>query len=114
MRVNYKKIKKQNDGWKRENFGREKQNGRETETDKEKNKKFQWTEEMVQYLLDSLKRHIIIRNFSRKDFDANETVQYSKLWKEMAKKYEDFGPVGTLANPKADLRFRRRRNLKEK
>ena len=32
----------------------------------------------------------------------------------MAKKYEDFGPVGTLANPKADLRFRRRRNLKEK
>ena len=74
MRVNYKKIKKQNDGWKRENFGREKQNGRETETDKEKSKKFQWTEEMVQYLLDSLKRHIIMRNFSRKDFDANETV----------------------------------------
>ena len=53
-------------------------------------------------------------SFSGKDVGANKTVQYSKLRKEMAKKYEDFGPVGTPANSKAGLRFRRRRNLREK
>ena len=55
-----------------------------------------------------------MRSFSGKDVDANRTVQYSKLRKEMAKKYEDFGPVGTPANSKAGLRFRRRRNFREK
>ena len=31
--------------------------GRETETEKEKRKQFQWTEEMVEYLLDSLRSY---------------------------------------------------------
>ena len=69
---------------------------------------------MVQYFLDSLKKHTAMSSFSGKDVGANKTVQYSKLRKEMAKKYEDFGPVGTPANSKAGLRFRRRRNLREK
>ena len=70
--------------------------GRETETDREKRKKFQWTQEMIKYLLDSLKRYKVMCNFSRNDFDANKTVQNSKLRKEMAKVYE------TPANPRAD------------
>ena len=48
---------------------------RETETEKEKRKKFQWTEEMVEYLLDSLRRYKVMCDFSGKDFDADKTVQ---------------------------------------
>ena len=36
-------------------------------------------------------------DFSGKDFDADKTVQYSKLQKEMGKKYEGFGPVETAS-----------------
>ena len=39
--------------------------------------------------------------FSGKDFDADKTVQYSKLRKEMAKKYKDLGPVETPCQPKS-------------
>ena len=67
---------------------KEKKYGRKAETDKEKRKKFQWTKEMIEYLLDSLKRYKVMCSFSRKDFDADKTVQNSKLRKEMAKKYE--------------------------
>ena len=66
---------------------RKKTYGRETETDKELREKFRWTEEMVVYLLDSLKRYKVMCEFSGKDFDPGTTVQYSKLQKEMAKKY---------------------------
>ena len=44
--------------WKSEtlqNLQAKKTYGRETETDKEKTKKLQWTKEMIEYLLDSLK-----------------------------------------------------------
>ena len=58
---------------------------------------------MVEHLLDSLRRYKVICDFSEKDFDADKTVQYSKLRKEMAKKYEGFGPVETTINPRADL-----------
>ena len=58
---------------------------------------------MVEHLLDSLRRYKVICDFSGKDFDADKTVQYSKLRKEMAKKYEGFGPVETTINPRADL-----------
>ena len=37
-------------------------------------------------------------DFSGKDFDADKTGQYSKLRKEMVKKYERFGPIETPAN----------------
>ena len=47
--------------------------GSETETDTEKREKFQWTKEMVEYLLDSLKRYKVIFDFSVKDFDADIT-----------------------------------------
>ena len=63
--------------------------GRETETD-EKREKLQWTEEMVEYLQDSLKRYKVMCLFSETDFDAGKTVQYSKMPKEMAKKHEGF------------------------
>ena len=76
---------------------------RETKTDKEKREKFQWTEEMLGYLLDSLKRHKVMREFSGKDSDTNKTVQYSKLRKEMAKKYEGVGPIETPDNTRVDL-----------
>ena len=59
----------------------------ETETDKEKREKFQWTEEIVEYLLHSLKRYEVMCDFSGKDFDADKTFQYKKLQKQMAKKY---------------------------
>ena len=51
-----------------------------------KKEKFQWTEEMIEYLLDSLKRYKVICEFSEKDFDAGKTVRYSKLRKEMGEK----------------------------
>ena len=76
--------------------------GREPETNTEKRKKFQWTEEIVQYLLSSQKRYKLTYNFSEKDFDTDKTVLDSKLRKEMAKKYEGFGPIETSANPRAD------------
>ena len=53
--------------------------GSETETDKEKRKTFQWTEEILEYFLDSLKTHKVMCEFSGKDFDADKTVQYNKL-----------------------------------
>ena len=37
---------------------------RDTETDKEKREKFQWTEEMVEYLIHSLKRYKVMCDFS--------------------------------------------------
>ena len=40
---------------------------------------------MVQYFLDSLKKHTAMSSFSGKDVGANKSVQYSKLRKEMAK-----------------------------
>ena len=61
--------------------------GRKTETTKEKREKFQWTEKMDEYLLDSLKRYYVMCDFSGKNYDADKTVQYSKLRKEMTKKY---------------------------
>ena len=48
-------------------------------------------------------------DFSGKDFDANKTIQYSKLQKEMAKKYEGLGPVETAINPRADLLIQERK-----
>ena len=59
--------------------------GRETETDKKKRKTFQGSEEIVEYLLDSLKRYKVIGRFSGKDFAAEKIVQYSKQRKEMPK-----------------------------
>ena len=50
---------------------------RETETHKEKREKFQWTEEMIEHLLFSLKRYKVMCNFSGKDFNADKTVQYT-------------------------------------
>ena len=57
---------------------------RERETDKEKREKFQQTKEMVEYLLDSLKRYKVMFDFSGRSFNADKIVQYSKLRKEMA------------------------------
>ena len=54
---------------------RRKTNERETETNKKKRGKFQWTVEMVECLLDLLKRYKVICDFSGKDFDADKTVQ---------------------------------------
>ena len=49
--------------------------------------------------------------FSEKDFDADKTVQYSKLRKEMAKIYGGFGPVKTLAKPRAVLSIQKRKKF---
>ena len=65
--------------------------GRETETNKEKREKFQWTEEMVEYSPDSLKRYKVMCDFFEREFDTDETVWHSKLRKEMGKKYEGKG-----------------------
>ena len=88
--------------------------GRETKSDKEKRKKFQWTKEMVEYLLDSLKSYKVMFDFSVKDFSAEKTVQYSTLRKEMAKIYEGFAPAETSANPRADLSFQEKKEFEEK
>ena len=90
---------------------KEKAYGTETETDKEKIEKFKWTEEIVEYLLDSPQRYNVMYDFSGKDFDAGKTVHYSKLPKEMAKKYESFGPIETTANPGADLSIQERKEF---
>ena len=87
--------------------------GRETKTD-EKREKFQRTEEMLEYLLGSLKRHNVMCHFSGKDFDADKTVQYSKLRKEMAKKYKRFVQLKPLLIQELIYRFRRGRNLRGK
>ena len=60
--------------------------GRETETDIEKRKKFQWIEEMVAYLLYFRKRYKLMCDFSEKDFHADKPVQYSKLRKKWKRK----------------------------
>ena len=88
--------------------------GRETETAKEKREKFWWTEEIVENLLYSPQRYRVIHHFSGKDFDAYKTVQYSKLRKEMAKKYESFGPTETPANPRVDLSIQQRKEFEGK
>ena len=93
---------------------RKKRYGRETETDIEKRKKIHWIKEVVQYLLDSLKRYKVIYDFSEKDFDADKTVQYSKLRKEMVKKHEGFGPDETPANPRAELSIQERKEFEGK
>ena len=46
---------------------------------KKKERSFRWTKEMIEYLLYSLKRYKVMCNFSRKDFDADKSVQNSKL-----------------------------------
>ena len=56
--------------------------GRQTKTNKGKREKFQWTEEMVEYLLDSLKRYKVMCDFSEREFDANKTVRDNKLRKK--------------------------------
>ena len=71
---------------------------------------------MVEYLLDLLKRYKVMCDFYRKgkDFDANKTVQYNKLRKEMAKKYEGFSPVEIPANPRTDLSIQGRKEFEGK
>ena len=51
---------------------RKKAYGRETESVKEKREKSQWTDQMVEYLLDSLKRYKVMSDLSGKDFDADK------------------------------------------
>ena len=51
--------------------------------------------------------------FSLKDFDADKTVQYIKLRKEMAKKYE-FVQLKLLSSQELIYQFRGGRNLEEK
>lgn len=58
---------------------------------------------MAECLLYSLRRYTVMSDFSRKKFDADKTVQYSTLQKEMVKMYEGLGPVETAVNPTADL-----------
>ena len=53
-------------------------------------------------------------DFSEKAFDADKTVQYSKLQKEMAKKYESFGATETPANPRADLSIHEKKEFEGK
>ena len=79
-----------------------------------KRKKFQWTKEMVEYLLDSLKSYKVMFDFSVKDFSAEKTVQYSTLRKEMAKNYDGCAPGETSANPKADLSIQEKKEFEEK
>ena len=69
---------------------------------------------MTEYLLDSLKRYKVMCNFSDKDFDADKTVRYSKLRKEMGKKYEGFGPIEIPANPRAALSIQERKEFEGK
>ena len=82
---------------------------RDTETDKEKREKFQWTEEMVEYLIHSLKRYKVMCDFSWKDLDPVKTFPYNELRIEMATKYEGFSPIETAANPRADLSIQERK-----
>ena len=79
-----------------------------------KKEKFQWTEEMVEYLLDSLKRYKVMCDFSEKDFDAGKTVRHSKLRKEIREKQEGFGPIEIPVNPRADLSIQERKEFEGK
>ena len=54
---------------------------------------------MVEYLLDLLKRYKVMCDISEREFDADKTIWYSKLLKEMGKKYEGFGPIEIPASP---------------
>ena len=70
---------------------------------------------MVEHLLDSLRRYKVICDFSGQDSDAEKTVQYSKLRKEMAKK--EMKVLVQLKLPSTQVlihRFRRARNMGEK
>ena len=88
--------------------------GTETETDKEKIEKFQWTEEIVEYLLDSPQRYNVMYDFSGKDFDAGKTVQYSKLPKEMAKSMKVLVQLKLLPTQELIYQFRRESNFRGK
>ena len=68
---------------------------------------------MFESLLDSLKKYKVMYDFSGKDFDADKTVQDSKLLKEMAKTCEGFGPTET-PNPIADLSIQERKGFERK
>ena len=83
--------------------------GRETETEK-KEKRFSGPK---RYFLDLLKVYKVMCEFSLKGFDADKTVQYIKLRKEMTKKYE-FVQLKLLSSQELIYQFRRGRNLKEK
>ena len=70
---------------------------------------------MVEHLLDSLRRYKVICDFSGQDFDAEKTVQYSKLRKEMVKK--EMKVLVQLKLPSTQVlihRFRRARTMGEK
>ena len=93
---------------------KKKTHGKETKTNIEKRKMFQWTKEMVEYLLDSLVRYKVMCEFYEKDFDADKTVQYSKLRIEMVKKYEGFGPVEIPGNPRANISIQEMKKFERK
>ena len=46
--------------------------------------------------------------------DADKAAEYSKLRKEMVKKYEGFGATETPAIPKADLSIQKRKEFEGK
>ena len=52
--------------------------------------------------------------FSEKDFDDDKTVLYCKQRKEVAKKYEGFGPIEIPANPRTDLAIQERKEFEGK
>ena len=68
----------------------------------------------VVYLLDSLKWYKVMCDFSEKDFDDDKPVQYWNQRKEMAKKYEGFGPIEIPAYPRADLSIQERKEFEGK
>ena len=83
---------------------------------KKKERSFRWTKEMIEYLLDSLKRYKVMCNFSRKDFDADKSVQNSKLRKEIPKipnKYEVLLHLKLLLTQELIYQFSRGKNLRQ-
>ena len=73
----------------------------------EKKKCFRWTDEMHTSLIEALKDYKVSCEYNNVDFDADKTLQYKTLRKEMAKRFNTkdspFGPVDVSERPPGEL-----------
>ena len=73
----------------------------------EKKKCFWWTDQMHESLIEVLKDYKVSCEYNNIDFDADKTLQYKTLRKEMAKRFNTadspFGPVDVSERPPGEL-----------
>ena len=80
----------------------------------EKKKCFWWTDEMHTSLIEALKDYKFSCEYNNIDFDADKTLQYKTLRKEMAKRFNTkdspFGSVDVSERPPGELNEDEKKN----